>query len=518
MNSLRLSLTGLGLLVSFIGFAQTWEVYDENFKLKSRVLNDKINFISDQIRVGTFNNEVRLLNKNFQPFLNLNGHTIHEYIEPWIIVEGKDGFGAFHEYGEEIFSTSYDEIQTFYTRILAKKGSKYYLYDRTSKTTKMIGEFESAVLAKNGQVIAKANQGLFLPLSKDPNRLYSKLEDINENFILSSEPSGFGLINRAGEYVLEPIIDKMIHLEDDYFYALDGREYMLIKGREEKVDINYTSYHEITLKDGVMLEYIHGKLRRVMKNDGILLDMTGMETVKAVQKDWYNIYTREKKVGLLGINGWAVKPIEGVEAIYPGSEKLFPALKSGKFGFINESGEWKVKHQFDAVKKFSNGLAAVQINGLWGYINNQGTIIIGPNFSDAQDFHRGIASVSNNDKSYLISLSGEIITESGFDKISLLRDNYYLTELNGGFGLINGNGQELLSPKYDEVRRESSDMILVRKNQKYGIINEAGEFILPLHYHAILFDHASNLILAEDSSPIIFIDSDQKGSKKRRSE
>ena len=519
MSLMKLGLLGIGLTVfSFSTIGQTWEIYDQNLELKSRILNEDIKFLSEQIRIGKTDNTVNLLSKDFRPFLNLKGHSINQIIEPWIIVESKQGFGAFHEYGEEILPLEYDEIQTFYTRLLAKKGNKYWVYDRTNRTNKMIGEFENATLALNGQVIARGPLGYFLPISTDPDRIYKEIKEVNENFIISKEESGYGLINREGRYVLEPIIDHMVHLEDDYFYAFDGNQYMLIKGREEKVDINYTSYHKITFENDILLEYIHGKLRRVMKNDGILLGMTGMEAVKQVGKNWYNIYTREKKVGLLGNSGWEVNPISGVDAILPGSENLYPSIKDGKLGYINKSGSWVIENKFEEARQFSNGLAAVKLNGQWTYINRQGNLNLQNTYEDAKDFHRGLAIVKKEGKISLINTNGDNITEHAYDKISLLPDNYYLTEIGGSFGLINPNGKEILYPQYELLRRESSDVILARKDGKYGILDEEGNFRLPIHYQQILFDPSSKSILAEDITPIFPIEIDVKANKKRKAD
>ena len=48
-----------------------------------------------------------------------------------------------------------------------------------------------------------------------------------------------------------------------------------------------------------MLEFVHGKLRRVLEEEGILLDAVGMESVKQIAPDAYNIRFRENKLGLL---------------------------------------------------------------------------------------------------------------------------------------------------------------------------------------------------------------------------
>lgn len=480
-------------------FAQTYEVFDQNLKLKSRLEYDQISILGETVRISTSNKELKLLSKEYRPFVDLKAETINGYNQPWIIIEGPKGKGVFHEYGEEILLPEYDNIQTYYTIILANKGDQYWIYDHSSRNTTPIGSFDHAVMARNGQVIAKTDQGYFLPLSKNPDYLYLEIKEANDNFLISKENSGFGLINRDGDYILQPIIDHITHVEGNFFYAFDGNQYMLIRGREGKADITYTSYHKITLEDGLMLEYIHGKLRRVMKNDGILLDQTGMEKVFGVGQKHYNVILKDKKIGLLGSNGWVIKPTGGdIESIFPGTESLFPAKKSNLFGFINQSGEWTIENKFQTVRNFREGLAAVKINDEWGFLNKEGIKITISGFDQVSDYNNGLAIVKKNGKSNIMDKKGNLLFEEGYDRITLAVDNYFISENNNLFGLIAPNGKEIVEPKFEELRREYLNRILVRTGNKFGIIDENGDYLLPIYYKNILFDSGSNQILAED--------------------
>ncbi|WP_194974105.1 WG repeat-containing protein [Aquiflexum lacus] len=501
--------------------AQTYEIYDQNLKLKSRVEYDEISILGESVRISSSNKELKLLSKELKPFVNLKAETVIGYHQPWIIIEGPNGKGVFHEYGEEVFLAEYDDIQTFYTLVLAKKGEQYWIYDHSTRNTALIGSFDHAIMARNGQVIAKTEQGDYLPLSKNPEHLYSEIKEINENFLLSKESSGYGLINREGEYVLQPIIDHIAHIEDNYFYAFDGNQYMLIRGREEKVDITYTSYHKITLEDGLMLEYIHGKLRRVMKNDGILLDQTGMDKVFRVGQKYYNVLLKDNRIGLLGSNGWIINPVDGnLETILPGNESLFPAKESNLFGFINQSGAWVIENRYEEVRNFTEGLAAVKINGAWEFLNKDGINITASAFDQVSDFNNSLALVKKNGKHNLIDQSGNILLNEGYDRITRAFENYYISENNNLFGLIAPNGKEIVEPKFQELRREDLNKILVRIGNKYGIIDERGDYLLPIYYKNILFDLGGNQILAEDQYQFLPSEPESKGPapKKKKGE
>jgi hypothetical protein len=515
---------GIGMIsIFFLGtlnnaLAQSYEVYDQEFRLKSRIEYDRISILGESVRISSANQELKLLSKEYKPYLSLDATSLIAYNQPWMVVKGENGQGVFHEYGEQIFPVEYDEIQTLYSLVLAKKGNDYWVYNNSDKQTKFLGNWEDAKLTTNGQVIAKSAEGYFLPLSIDPKKQHLDVKQINENFLISKQSTGLGLINREGNYILDPIIDQMEYLEDNYFFALEGNQYMLIRGREEKVDIKYTSYHKITHDGDMILEFVHGKLRRVMKNDGILLDQVGMEKVVPVGQKHFNVFLRDKKLGLLGPNGWEVNPIADVEKILPGTENLFPAMNAGKYGFINKSGNWSVDASYEEVRVFREEIAAVKNKGLWGFIDKSGQLMSPFQFESVSDFENGISIVKQNGKYHLFKKSDFLLSDASFGRISRGADDYFISENESVFGLLDPFGYELIKPRFDELRREGKDRILVRLGDKYGILDEKGDFLLPLFYKSILFDHGSSQILAEyqyQAPPLIVLPENNKEKKKR---
>lgn len=96
---------------------------------------------------------------------------------------------------------------------------------------------------------------------------------------------------------------------------------------------------------------------------------------------------------------------------------LFPAVKDGKYGFIDIKGNIVIPPIFTSAKYFSEGLAAVQVGGRsyidsstdggqyigsekgkWGYIDRTGEIKIPPQFSEAREFSEGLAAVAVGDE------------------------------------------------------------------------------------------------------------------------
>jgi len=66
----------------------------------------------------------------------------------------------------------------------------------------------------------------------------------------------------------------------------------------------------------------------------------------------------------------------------------------GKYGYINQTGNFIIQPQFEDADSFSEGLAAVRINGKYGYIDKTGQILIEPQFDHATEFMAGAALVT----------------------------------------------------------------------------------------------------------------------------
>jgi hypothetical protein len=82
-----------------------------------------------------------------------------------------------------------------------------------------------------------------------------------------------------------------------------------------------------------------------------------------------------------------------VSAMADEEVKLFPIVKGGKWGYMDEKGKVVIEPQYDGAGDFSEGLAWVGRGLLRGYINPKGEMVIKPKYGWAADFHSGIAAV-----------------------------------------------------------------------------------------------------------------------------
>jgi hypothetical protein len=502
---------------STLSQAQTWEVYNEQLQLQSRLMYDKIELLSETVRIGKKGDEISLLSKDLTPAVVLQGKEVYQYLEPWILVKGENGIGAYHEYGQLVLPLEYEEIQTYYNLLLAKKAGSYWLFERGTGKTTSLGRLDEAKLTRLGMVITRKGNEYFLPLSKNPDKPYELLEESEGDFILAKEVTGFGLINREGDYVMDPVIDRLEPTKGNFYYGFDERQYLLIEGNDIQSNIRYNSFHEITFQNGLMLEYIHGKLRRVMEEDGILLDAVGIEEVKMIGNNLYNVRFRDGKLGLLGKTGWLVQPMDSVDQIDFGTEGLFPAKAKGAVGFVNQLGIWIIPAQFSEASLFKEKLASYRNSTNWGLINSSGEIISTPQWEEIKPFVKGISIAKNSGKFYLINKSGVKINTEGFDNIFRASDDFFLVENAGNTGLLDPTGNVLLPAEFQNIRREKKDFLVVNKDGLTGVINESGEVILPLAYQEILVDWNNGQILTKSLyEPVVVQLSEPTGKRNKK--
>ena len=66
---------------------------------------------------------------------------------------------------------------------------------------------------------------------------------------------------------------------------------------------------------------------------------------------------------------------------------------NGKYGFVDNKGNFVIKPTFESVEDFHEGLAAAWQYGKWGFINKKGKFVIQPQYSVVGDFNDGHAYV-----------------------------------------------------------------------------------------------------------------------------
>lgn len=137
-----------------------------------------------------------------------------------------------------------------------------------------------------------------------------------------------------------------------------------------------------------------------------------------------------------------------------------------KFGFMGVGGgsktdllnhgydkEWVISAQYEDVsKRFSEGLAAVQLHGKVGFVDAYNRFVIEPSFEPTKQlegFSMGLAAVRLNGKYGFIDKKGNFVIKPVYEYAENFRDSRLATiKQDGKFGAINLNGEIVVPCKY----------------------------------------------------------------------
>lgn len=125
--------------------------------------------------------------------------------------------------------------------------------------------------------------------------------------------------------------------------------------------------------------------------------------------------------------------------------------------------------------------APVREDGKYGYIDENGNYIVKPKFQDAWSFIRGSAVVKENGKFGLIDKEGEYIVEPIYDSIIPFSSACCIMEKDSVFGFMeNGTGKIILAAQFEKVFYYTNNLCVVQKGKALGIVNQFGKLVCPV--------------------------------------
>lgn len=162
-------------------------------------------------------------------------------------------------------------------------------------------------------------------------------------------------------------------------------------------------------------------------------------------------------------------------------EGFAAAQSDKKWGFIDKTGKFVIKPQFESSRSFYEGLAATQKDGKWGFIDKIGKFVIEPKFDHVRVFHEDMASVANtiNRKKWFgfINKKGGFIIEPQFEDAGDFKNGIAAVKKKGEWGFIDKTGKIVIEPQFEQVVSFIEESAIVKKNGMYFLIDKSGNRI-----------------------------------------
>jgi hypothetical protein len=220
-----------------------------------------------------------------------------------------------------------------------------------------------------------------------------------------------------------------------------------------------------------------------------LYDSIGYSANQSNLRYYENNYQNEFRTALLNQKNEAEKKIFTPIMVFSDKASGFniriPVWKSGKQGYVDESGKVIIPPVFDRID----------------YFDDKAEI---PNYSisdEGQTYSLGmkVAFIKSGEKWGLVNKeSGKVLLSPKYDMIKSIhvpdvaRYRYYRDpfsiKLENKYGLIDDNGNELVSPIYDSPLEfmPEDESILLKKNGFYGLYLRGSGITHPVKYQKIL--------------------------------
>lgn len=184
-----------------------------------------------------------------------------------------------------------------------------------------------------------------------------------------------------------------------------------------------------------------------------LIEEQGVKDIKHFEEYLAPYIAKNNKKGFIDTNGNVAISPQFIEVGYF-SDGLAWAESEGSIGFINNKGEWVIKPQFDAAKRFDaeSGLAMAKYKGKWVYVNKKGDIISFDISDTIDDFFGGLAKGKKNNLVGFYNNKGEWVIQPQFEGARDFKNGFAAAKSDGLWGIIDKEGKWIIKPKFANIR------------------------------------------------------------------
>ncbi|MGC5325989.1 WG repeat-containing protein [Brevibacillus sp. SYSU BS000544] len=324
----------------------------------------------------------------------------------------------------------------------------------------------------------------------------------------------YGLIDKTGKYVLQPIYEYLNHFDRDLYTATTPDGVKLLKATGEEI---------VNLKGGTIGELSNGLAVFTQNERSGYLDHTGKTVISAKYK-YANPFKEDKTVVVLpdGIHALINKKGEVIQNLTFTEEQagiqefreglgIYADKNSSKYGFIQENGNISIPAQFSGVSPFEHGLSVVELEfagNKVGLINTKGQFVVPAEYTSITSLKNGLWAVgmgseelgylSSAPQSYaIIDSSGQYLTDFIYDMVEPFQGEYAVAQADVSTFFIDQKGKKVDElPAFEGVGTATvmGDVISATIDNRLQYVKRDGKVIWQERY---LLDLGSGITVAE---------------------
>ena len=194
-----------------------------------------------------------------------------------------------------------------------------------------------------------------------------------EHFIVYGEDGIYKIIDKNGNFIIDRNYTNIEEVSNTYFIvASDKNNGIIDLTGKSLVDLRYNSIVELP-NTNLLQANISETSTISLINANMQIVATMDEAELVVYDDYIRLYSEtDNKYFDYSGNELTAKDL------FP-DNKLYARKINGKWGFVDNNGNLKVKNEYEMVTEFNEyGFAGIKLDGKWGVINQNGEVIQEP--------------------------------------------------------------------------------------------------------------------------------------------
>lgn len=170
------------------------------------------------------------------------------------------------------------------------------------------------------------------------------------------------------------------------------------------------------------------------------------------------------------------------------SEGLAPAqdVSNGKWGYLNNKGEWAIPATADRTSEFNCGRAIIKVSDKTQVIDTSGKVVFTCEWAvpgyGGHRYYCNLLRLIKDGKHGFLDLDGRIAIEAKYDDAGDFSEDMAAVCKDGKWGFIGTNGKEVIPFEWSQAEKFSEGLAAVYQGQKVGFIDKTGELIIPQKY------------------------------------
>lgn len=168
---------------------------------------------------------------------------------------------------------------------------------------------------------------------------------------------------------------------------------------------------------------------------------------------------------------------------------LAPAKLTDGFGYVDMSGNFVIQPQYEYAEAFSpDGIAKVTVSGKYAFINTSGELITDTVFSQAGNFSEGFAVVTVDGQQGLLKTDGTYGIAPGKWKFPEPVNQGLLVfrDEKGLYGFLDTAGNVVIEPQFTQAKSFREDGYApVQSDGKWGVVDKTGNWVVAAAYETV---------------------------------